>query len=77
MTAMQQYKEVLTPEQYKKFIEIQEQRRNEMQQQRQQGNPDGSQSKTARKRHGAGISLSDPIRIQSFLNNSVSCRLSV
>lgn len=38
-----QYKEVLTPEQYKKFIEIQEQRRDEMRQQRQQSNPDGGQ----------------------------------
>ena len=36
-----QYEEILTPEQYKKFIEIQEQRRNEMRQQRQQSNPDG------------------------------------
>jgi len=36
-----EYEKVLTPEQYKKFIEIQEQRRNEMRQQRQQSNPDG------------------------------------
>ncbi len=36
-----EYEKVLTPEQYKKFIEIQEQRRNEMREQRQQSNPDG------------------------------------
>ena len=35
------YEEVLTPEQYVKFTEIQEQRRNEMRQQREQSNPDG------------------------------------
>lgn len=39
-----EYEEVLSEEQYKKFIEIQEQRRNEMRQQRQQYNPDSSQS---------------------------------
>lgn len=38
-----QYEEVLTAEQYKKFIEIQDQRRSEMQKQREEGNPDGSQ----------------------------------
>ncbi|MDX2430242.1 MAG: hypothetical protein QNK35_04875 [Bacteroides sp.] len=38
-----QYEEVLTAEQYKKFIEIQDQRRSEMQKQRQEANPDGSQ----------------------------------
>ena len=36
-----QYKGVLTEEQYKKFIELQEQRRSEMREQRQQGNPPG------------------------------------
>jgi len=36
-----EYEKVLTPEQYKKFLDIQEQRRNEMRQQRQQSNPDG------------------------------------
>lgn len=39
-----QYEEVLNPEQYKKFIEIQEKRRSEMRQQRQQQNPDGTKS---------------------------------
>ncbi len=36
-----EYEKVLTPDQYKKFIERQEKRRSEMQQQRQQSNPDG------------------------------------
>lgn len=36
-----EYEKVLTPEQYKKFIEIQEQRRNEMREQRQESNPEG------------------------------------
>ena len=35
------YEEVLTKDQYVKFTTIQEQRRNEMRQQRQQNNPDG------------------------------------
>lgn len=39
-----QYKEVLTPDQYEEFIIIQDQRRNEMRQQRQQYNPDSTQS---------------------------------
>ena len=39
-----QYEEVLTPDQYIKFIEIQEQRREEMRQQMQQSNPDSSQT---------------------------------
>lgn len=39
-----QYQEVLTDDQYKKFVEIQDQRRSEMQKQRQEGNPDGSQT---------------------------------
>ncbi len=47
-----QYEEVLTPEQYEKFIEIQEQRRSEMQKQRQEGNPDSTQ--TAKPERGRG-----------------------
>lgn len=39
----EQYEGILTPDQYKQFMEIQEQRRNEMRQQRQQNNPDGQQ----------------------------------
>jgi Spy/CpxP family protein refolding chaperone len=35
------YEAVLTPEQYKKFIDLQEQRMREMREQRQQANPDG------------------------------------
>ena len=45
-----EYEKVLTPEQYKKFIEIQEQRRNEMREQRQQSNPDGGEEKSERGR---------------------------
>ena len=37
-----QYKEVLTPEQYEEFIKIQDQRMNEMRQQRQNSNPDST-----------------------------------
>lgn len=47
-----QYKEELTSEQYEKFIEIQEQRRNEMRQQRQEGNPDGNQSDAPQRGRG-------------------------
>jgi Spy/CpxP family protein refolding chaperone len=47
-----QYKEVLTPEQYKKFIEIQEQRRDEMRQQRQQSNPDGEKGGSSERGRG-------------------------
>ena len=36
-----QYEELLTKEQYTKFIEMQEQRRSEMREQQQQSNPDG------------------------------------
>ncbi len=45
-----EYEKVLTPEQYKKFIEIQEQRRNEMREQRQQSNPDGGEGNPQRGR---------------------------
>lgn len=47
-----QYEAVLTPEQYKKYLEMQEQRRTEMQQQRQQNNPEGG--KEARPERGRG-----------------------
>jgi len=45
-----EYEKVLTPDQYKKFIELQEQRRNEMRQQREQGNPDGEGERPERGR---------------------------
>ena len=45
-----EYEKVLTPDQYKKFIERQEQRQNEMRQQRQQSNPDGGEEKPERGR---------------------------
>jgi len=48
----EQYKAVLSPDQYKKFLEIQEQRRAEMRQQRQQRTPDGGQE--ARPERGRG-----------------------
>ncbi len=48
----EQYEEVLTPEQYKKFLEIQEKRRDEMRQQRQQGNPDGGQGEQSQRGRG-------------------------
>lgn len=48
----EQYEEVLTPEQYKKFIEIQEKRRDEMRQQRQQDNPDGGQGEQPQRGRG-------------------------
>ena len=49
-----EYEKVLTSEQYKKFIEIQEQRRNEMQQQRQQSNPDGEGEERPERGRGRG-----------------------
>ena len=48
------YEEVLTPEQYKQFIDIQEQRRSEMRKQRQQSNPDGEGGTTERSERGRG-----------------------
>ncbi len=47
-----QYKAVLSPEQYEKHLEIQEQRRSEMRQQRQESNPGGGQE--ARPERGRG-----------------------
>jgi Spy/CpxP family protein refolding chaperone len=47
-----QYEDVLTPEQYEKFLEIQEQRRNEMEQKRQQNNPEGAQQEQPQRGRG-------------------------
>jgi Spy/CpxP family protein refolding chaperone len=49
-----EYEKVVTPEQYKKFIEIQEQRRNEMRQQREQSNPDGDGGERPERGRGRG-----------------------
>jgi hypothetical protein len=46
----QKYEDVLTPEQYNKFIEIQEQRREQMRQQHQQNNPGGEGDRPPRGR---------------------------
>ena len=48
------YEEVLSKDQYVKFTEIQEQRRNEMRQQRQQNNPDGEDQPAERQERGRG-----------------------
>ena len=48
------YEEVLSKEQYVKFTEIQEQRQNEMRQQRQQNNPDGEDQPAERPERGRG-----------------------
>jgi len=50
------YEEVLTPDQYKQFTETQEQRRNEMRQQReqQQLNPDGQSEERPERGRGRG-----------------------
>ena len=48
------YEEVLSKDQYVKFTEIQEQRRNEMRQQRQQNNPDGQDQPAERPERGRG-----------------------
>jgi len=45
-----EYEKVLNKEQYKQFLELQEQRRNEMRQQRQQSNPDGGEERSERGR---------------------------
>ncbi|MCK4748725.1 MAG: hypothetical protein KAT15_16845 [Bacteroidales bacterium] len=46
----QKYEDVLTPEQYDKFIEIQERRREQMRQQHQQNNPGGEEDRPPRGR---------------------------
>jgi protein CpxP len=48
------YEKVLTQEQYKKFIASEEQRREEMRQQRQQANPEGQGSPADRPARGRG-----------------------
>ena len=48
------YEEVLTADQYKQFIELQEQRRNEMRQQREQNNPDGQSGERPARGRGRG-----------------------
>jgi hypothetical protein len=50
------YEEMLTPDQYNKYLEIQEQRRNEMRQQReqQQQNPDGQPTERPERGRGRG-----------------------
>lgn len=49
-----EYEKVLTPEQYKQFIDLQEQRMREMREQRQQTRPEGVESDTARSERGRG-----------------------
>ena len=44
------WEEFLSPEQYKKFIELEEQRRSEMRQQRQQNPPEGAEERPERGR---------------------------
>jgi len=48
-----QYKDILTDEQYKQFIDIQEQRQREMREQRQQSNP-GSEEERPERGRGRG-----------------------
>jgi len=47
-----QYEELLTPEQYEKFIKMQEQRMNDMRQQRQNNNPDSPQTEKSERGRG-------------------------
>ena len=49
-----QYEAVLTPDQYKQFIDLQEQRMREMREQRQQANPDGEGNEEERPARGRG-----------------------
>ena len=49
-----EYEAVLTPEQYKQFIDQQEQRMREMREQRQQSSPEGEGSDTVRSERGRG-----------------------
>lgn len=49
-----QYEAILTPEQYKQFIDLQEQRMREMREQRQQSRPEGGGSDTVRAERGRG-----------------------
>ena len=49
-----EYEAILTPDQYKQFINQQEQRMREMREQRQQNRPEGSGSDTTRAERGRG-----------------------
>lgn len=49
-----QYEKILTPDQYKQFIDMQEQRRREMREQYQQSNPDGEGGTEERQERGRG-----------------------
>ncbi len=49
-----EYKAILSPEQYKQFIDTQEQRMREMREQRQQSSPEGEGSDTVRSERGRG-----------------------
>jgi hypothetical protein len=49
-----EYEKVLSADQYKQFIELQEQRRNEMRQQRQQNPPDGQPEERPARGRGRG-----------------------
>ena len=49
-----QYEAILSPEQYKQFIDLQEQRMREMREQRQQSNPDGQEGGSERSERGRG-----------------------
>ncbi|MEA3461479.1 MAG: hypothetical protein U9R49_06335 [Bacteroidota bacterium] len=49
-----QYEDILSADQYKKFIDIQEQRQREMREQRQQSNPDGEGGDSERSERGRG-----------------------
>ena len=51
-----QYEKILTPDQYKQFIDMQEQRMREMREQRQQMNPDGEGAGEERPARGRGRS---------------------
>jgi len=48
------YEKVLTPEQYKQFIDLQEQRMREMREQRQQSRPEGEEGDGERSERGRG-----------------------
>ena len=49
-----EYESILSPDQYKQFIDLQEQRMREMREQRQQSNPDGEGGTTERTERGRG-----------------------
>ena len=51
-----QYEKILTPDQYKQFTDMQEQRMREMREQRQQMNPDGEDAGEQRPARGRGRS---------------------